>query len=200
MNKASRPAVRAALALGALAALATAPHAVQAQSSNGNASTSPPAATAALLRDIAGLEQKLVALAEAMPEASYDWRPGQGVRSVGEVVMHVAADNYFLPVFAGVDAPAATGIKPGDYPSVQAYEQRKATKAEAIQALRDSFVHLRAAMEGTDEAFLGRTADLFGNQMSGLDLWVMTATHLHEHLGQSIAYARSNGVVPPWSQ
>src|SRR5690606_42084896 len=63
-----------------------------------------------------------------------------------------------------------------------------------------SFVHLRAAMEGTDEAFLGRTVDLFGNQMSGLDLWVMTTTHLHEHLGQSIAYARSNGVVPPWSQ
>lgn len=200
MSKASHPAVRAALALGALAALATSPHAVQAQSSNGNAATSPPVVTATLLRDIARLEQKLVGLAEAIPESSYDWRPGEGVRSVGEVVMHVAADNYFLPVFAGVAAPAATGIKAGDYPSVQAYEQREATKAEAIQALRDSFVHLRAAMEGTDDAFLGRTVDVFGNQMTGLDLWVLTTTHLHEHLGQSIAYARSNGVVPPWSQ
>lgn len=159
-----------------------------------------PAVVDALMRDIDMLEQKLVGLAEAIPEEHYDWRPGEGVRSVGEVMMHVAADNYFIPTIAGVTAPAATGIKAGDYPSVLAYEGRSATKAEAIAATRESFVHLRTAMQAVDDAALDASLDVFGSPMSGLDLWILTATHLHEHLGQMIAYARSNSVVPPWSQ
>lgn len=159
----------------------------------------PPPAIAALLRDVAMVEQKLAGLVEAMPAEAYAWRPGEGVRSTGEVVMHIAADNYFLPTPAGVAAPASTGIKPDDYPSVQAYENRSATKAEALAAMRESFAHLRAAMEQADEAFLARELTIFGNSMTGLELWVLTTTHLHEHLGQLIAYARSNGVVPPWS-
>lgn len=159
-----------------------------------------PAVTQALVGDLARVEEKLIGLAEAIPEDKYGWRPGEGVRTVGEVVMHVAADNYFLPQYADVAAPEATGIKSGDYPSVQAYEGRQATKAEAVQAMRESFAHLRKAMEGSDQAFLDKQLDVFGMKMSGLDLWVMTATHLHEHLGQMIAYARSNAVVPPWSR
>jgi uncharacterized damage-inducible protein DinB len=159
-----------------------------------------PAVVEALLRDIAMLEGKLIGLAEAIPEEKYDWRPAAGVRSVREVMTHVAADNYFLPTFAALAAPETTGIKSGDYPSVQAYENRSIDKAAAVRALRDSFAHLRTGMQGVDEAFLARSLDVFGNRMSGLDLWVMTTTHLHEHLGQSIAYARSNGVVPPWSR
>lgn len=179
--------------------LAPATLSAQAQQAAARASATP-VVTQALLRDLERAEQKLVGLAEAIPEEHYGWRPAEGVRSVGEVLMHVAADNYFLPTFAEVAAPEASGIKAGDYPSVQAYEGRKASKAEALQALRDSFTHLRAAMERTDEAFLGRKLDVFGSEMSGMDLWVVTATHLHEHLGQLIAYGRANGVVPPWSR
>lgn len=159
-----------------------------------------PAVISSLLRDIDQLEQKLVGLAEAMPAAAMDWRPAEGVRSMNEVLMHVAADNYFLPTAAGVDAPAETGIRAGDYPSVQAYEQRQATKEEAIAAVRASFAHLRTAMRSTDDAFLARQLNLFGMELSGLDLWVLTTTHLHEHLGQNIAYARANNVKPPWSR
>ena len=171
----------------------------QAQSEAASASAAP-AVIEVLMRDIATLEGKLLGLAEAIPEDKYDWRPAEGVRSVREVMMHVAADNYFLPTFAGMAAPAETGIKSGDYPSVQAYEKRSASKAVALQALRESFAHLRSAMELADEAVLKQSFDVFGTKMSGLDLSVMTTTHLHEHLGQAIAYARSNGVVPPWSQ
>lgn len=193
---------RNAIRIITLAALGsvTLPASVSAQAAQAAAPSSAPAATQALLKDIAQLEQKLVALAEAMPEDKYGWRPGEGVRSVGEVMMHVAADNYFIPVFGGFAAPEATGIKAGSYPSVQAYENRKATKAETVQALKESFVHLRKSMGGTDQAFLEKKLNVFGSEMSGLDLWVLTATHLHEHLGQSIAYARSNGVKPPWSR
>jgi uncharacterized damage-inducible protein DinB len=159
-----------------------------------------PAVMEALMRDLAGVEEKLIGLAEAMPESAYGWRPGEGVRSVSEVMMHVAADNYFLPIAADVPAPAATGIKPNDYPSVQAYENRAATKAESIAAVRASFAHLRSAMQKADAPFMAKQLKLFGMDMTGMDLWVLTTTHLHEHLGQMIAYARSNNVVPPWSR
>ena len=159
-----------------------------------------PASVDALLRDIASVEQKVTSLIEAMPASAYAWRPGEGVRSTGEVVMHIAADNYFIPTIKGVAAPTATGIRANDYSTVQAYEQRSATKEEALREMRASFAHLRAAFEQTDQAFMSRQLDVFGTSMSGLDLWVMATTHLHEHLGQLIAYARSNGVVPPWSR
>jgi uncharacterized damage-inducible protein DinB len=180
--------------MGIAFAAVAAPAAVAAQGQEGV-----PPAVAALLRDLVQVEEKLTGLVEAMPAEAYAWRPGEGVRSTGEVVMHIAADNYFLPTPVGVTAPAATGIKPNDYPSVQAYERRSATKTEALAAMRASFAHLRAAMEQADEASLKRELSVFGSSMTGLELWVLTTTHLHEHLGQLIAYARSNGVVPPWS-
>ena len=164
------------------------------------AAASRPAVMNALLRDVTQVEEKMTALAGAIPEAKYAWRPADGVRSTAEVLVHVAADNWFLPTAVGVAAPAETGITAGDYPSVQAYEARTMTKAEAMATMRESFAHLRAAMEKADEAFLAQKIELFGSEMSGTDLWVLTTTHLHEHLGQMIAYARSNGVVPPWSR
>lgn len=159
-----------------------------------------PVVVGSLLRDVAQVEEKILALAEALPESAYAWRPSEGVRSVSEVLVHVAADNFFLPTAAGKTAPAATGIKAGDYSSVQAYEKRAMSKAQAMQAVRESFEFLRGSLGEADEAFLGRTLNLFGSEVGGTDLWVMTTTHLHEHLGQLIAYARSNDVVPPWSR
>lgn len=187
---------------GALLAVAALPPALQAQVQPAAArpAAAAPAVMQTLLRDLDMLERKIVGLAEAMPETSWSWRPGEGVRSVGEVAMHVAADNWFLPTVAGVAAPAASGIRAGDYASVQAYEARAADKAAALAELRASFAHLRKAMQETDAAFLGRQLQVFGQDMSGLDLWYLTMTHLHEHLGQAIAYARANGVVPPWSR
>lgn len=181
------------------------PTQLEAQSYDTQVSTAPGHAPAsaimeALLADIEQAESKLIALAEAMPASSWNWRPAEGVRSVGEVILHIAADNYFIPAFTGVAAPAETGIVVTSYPSVQAFESRELGKAEAIAEMRVSFEHLKRVMRGVDEAGLGATLDVFGTQMTGLRLWVLTATHLHEHLGQNIAYARSNGVVPPWSR
>lgn len=186
------------LAFTLAGAAAVAPADVHAQRTAADAAR--PAAMSALLRDIASVEEKVLSLGEAIPEENYGWRPADGVRSVSEVMVHVAADNWFLPTAIGVAAPAATGVKANDYPSVQAYEARAMSKAEALSAVRESFAHLRAAMERTDEAQLGQVLNLFGSEVSGVDLWVITTTHLHEHLGQLIAYARSNNVVPPWSR
>lgn len=153
-----------------------------------------------LLQDVGTVRGKLVGLAEAIPEESWSWRPGEGVRSVSEVVMHVSADNYLLPTAAGVEAPASTGIQGESYPSVQAFEGREVTRAEALAHLRDSFDHLEAAMEAAPRESMGEDVTIFGMEMTHQALWIMATTHLHEHLGQMIAYARTNGVVPPWSR
>lgn len=153
-----------------------------------------------LLYDVNTVEEKLLGLAEAMPAESYAWRPGEGVRSTAEVFIHVAADNWLLPAFAGRAAPAETGIRPDSYETVRAYEGRTMSRDEILAALRASFDHVKTAMAGTSAARLDEQVDVFGNPMTVRRLWVMTTTHLHEHLGQMIAYARSNDVVPPWSR
>lgn len=153
-----------------------------------------------LLFDLSQVEEKLMGLARAMPEESYDWRPGDGVRSVGEVFQHVAADNYLMPAFGGIPAPAATGIKPEDYQTAVAYETRDVGREAIIADLETSFAHLKQAMSDVPESTLGEDVSLFGRTFTVQQVWVLTVTHLHEHLGQAIAYARTNGVTPPWSR
>jgi uncharacterized damage-inducible protein DinB len=153
-----------------------------------------------LIADVSDVESKIVGLAKTMPEASYAWRPMPGVRSVGEAFTHVAADNYFLPIALGATAPASTGISGTDYKTVEAYEKKSRTRAEIIAEVEQSFVFLKKAMADTPDAKMDQTMKMFGRESSVRTTWVMTVTHVHEHLGQLIAYARSNKVTPPWSK
>lgn len=155
---------------------------------------------AELLRDLGQAEKKVLALAKAMPEAAWTWRPAgeASVRSTGEVFQHIAADNYLLPVLAGATAPPETGITK-DYKTVQAFEKKTMTREAVIAELEKSFAFLRTSMSGS-EGKLETSIDMFGQKSTTRGLWVTTLTHLHEHLGQLIAYARSNKVTPPWSK
>lgn len=151
-----------------------------------------------LQRDLDQVEKKVLGLARAIPESAYAWRPAEGVRSTGEVLQHIAADNYFLPVLAGIPAPAETGITK-DYKTAQAFEQKALTRDAAIAEVEKSFAFLRKALS-TAEGKLDVPIDMFGQKTTTRGLWIGTVTHLHEHLGQLIAYARSNKVIPPWSK
>ena len=144
------------------------------------------------------VEEKIVGLARAIPESAWDWRPAEGVRSVGEVFVHVAADNYFIPALMGVAPPAESGVT-GDYATVRAYEGRDVPKDQALAELEASFVFLYDALEQT-RYDLDRSFEFGGTTYQVGPMWVQGITHLHEHLGQGIAYARSNGVTPPWSR
>jgi DinB family protein len=184
-----RTSIRSAVSVAALLVLTSA--AAGAQS---------PSVVRDLIKDIGELEEKMVGLARAMPEASYAWRPSPGTRTTAEVFQHVAADNYLLPTGVGVSPPAATAIVGSDYKTVQAYETRKASRDEIIADLTRSFAHLKAAMEQANAAQLADSVKMFGQAFTRQQWWILTATHLHEHLGQMIAYARSNNVKPPWSR
>ncbi len=153
-----------------------------------------------LIRDVTEVERKVVGLARAIPAAAYDWRPGTGVRSASEVFMHVAADNYFMPAAMGISVPAETGINGKEYQSAVAFEKRTLTRDQIIAELEKSFAYLKKAMADTPDDKLDAAIDLFGRKTTSRASWISTTTHLHEHLGQLIAYARSSNVVPPWSK
>ena len=150
-----------------------------------------------LARSLEILEGKMVGLARAMPGDSYGWRPMEGVRSVGDVYAHAGGDNWYVQAILGIEVPPGTGVTT-DGATVGAYEKAAGDKDDIVAGMEASFTTLRAALDAS-RADMGRTVVLGENSITVADLWVRAIVHLHEHLGQSIAYARANGVVPPWS-
>ncbi|MGH7427427.1 MAG: DinB family protein [Candidatus Methylomirabilaceae bacterium] len=140
----------------------------------------------AQLDDAAG---KIQQLAEAIPQDKYTWRPGAGVRSMSEAFMHVAGGNYYLMTFAGVPAPAGTSE------NMDAITDR----AKVIDNLKRSFAHARAAIVAASDADLDKPTEMFGQKTTFRGVFMTEVAHAHEHLGQLIAYARMNGITPPWS-
>ena len=145
-----------------------------------------------VLRSLDDAQKKLLQLAEATSAEKFSWRPAEGVRSMGEILGHVAATNYFLPTIWGAKVPA--GVDP------RAFEKEAVDKAKAIDNLKKSFEHVRAAITAVPEGDLDKRVKLLAHEGTVREAIVILATHAHEHLGQSIAYARKNGIVPPWSQ
>src|SRR5918993_1588228 len=152
-----------------------------------------------LLTDLSTLEKKIIGLATAMPAAAHEWRPGKGVRSTSETLMHIAADNYFFPAVMGVTTPAETGITK-EYPTAAAFEKKVLGRDALIAELQKSFAFLRTTMNAVPPAKLDEPVTMFGQKTTNRGVWLMAVGHLHEHLGQLIAYARSNNVTPPWSK
>lgn len=148
--------------------------------------------------DVSAVQKKFIDLAQAIPESSYSWRP-PGARSIGEVLLHIAVDNYFLVIPMGKPAPATANIDAADFKTLAAFEKRQLSKAQIIAELEASFKHLHEGMNLTTDSNLNETIKFFGQDVSRRRAMLGTVTHMHEHLGQLIAYARSNNVTPPWS-
>jgi len=170
-------------------------------SSSALAQAAPPAAPAAAassfraeaLRLIEDAETKLARLAEAIPVEKYTWRPGEGVRSVSEVFLHLAGGNFSIPRRLGTPPPE--GFNP------QGFDKSTTDKAKVVQILKDSFEHVRKAVNNLADADAEKTSPwLGGRQATYREIVFFLASHEHEHLGQSIAYARMNGIVPPWTE
>ncbi|MBI1807919.1 MAG: DinB family protein [Ignavibacteria bacterium] len=142
------------------------------------------------LTELNDVEQKILDLARAMPAEEYSWRPMEDVRSVSEVYMHIGGANYLLPTFVGIKAPME--MKPD-------MEKTVTDKTKVIEFLKQSFDHIRAAVMNTSDADLDKPAKFFGQETTVRGIFFKAANHMHEHLGQSIAYARMNKVVPPWT-
>ena len=147
------------------------------------------------LADLDTVHVKIMALASAIPEDKYGWRPAAGVRSVSEVLMHVASEwYYYAPMSVAGKAPADFGPPKETLPKLEKIRGKREVRDQLTTAWR----HCKAQLSSADPARLtGRyepwnvTFDEAAFTMAG---------DLHEHLGQLIAYARSVGVKPPWSK
>jgi uncharacterized damage-inducible protein DinB len=150
----------------------------------------------AVANDVSDVQAKILSLAEAIPKAQYGWRPAEGVRSVGEVLMHLAAGNYVILERIGADSDAGTG--PGgrrlDDPGV-------VTDPDDIaEAVEESFRFAVEVVRTTPSEGLWGQAARAGQGTTLASQILLVQTHAHEHLGQLIAYARTIGVAPPWSR
>jgi uncharacterized damage-inducible protein DinB len=164
------------------------------------AQTAPPSAPAAAtfqsdwVSDVDFVGKRIVDLASAVPAEKYSWRPAPGVRSVSEVYMHIVGANYMLPSLVGGKVPEGVG---------RDMEKTVTDKAKVVEWLKKSIDNAKAVGGGISNADLDKMVKvpfLGGRELTERRILMIVQTHLHEHLGQSIAYARSNGVTPPWSE
>jgi uncharacterized damage-inducible protein DinB len=140
------------------------------------------------------VEKEILGIAEATPADKYGWRPAPGVRSVSEVFIHIVAGNYLFGGYTGMKPPAGM-----DMPSMMAMEKNVTEKAKVIEELKKSFVYVRAGVAALPDADLDKSVKFFGRDFTVRGVLLIGANHEHEHLGQSIAYARTNGITPPWA-
>lgn len=145
-----------------------------------------------VLAEVIIQEDKFTRLAEAIPADKYNWRPTPDVRSFAEVFLHVSAANYNLYKLVGTPPPSNIDVKN--------LEKSTTDKTKVIATLKDSFAHAKTAIKAMPDADLEKSLDWFGGKNTERGILLFIVRHAAEHLGQSIAYARFAGVVPPWSE
>jgi len=179
----------AVAAIAATAALSTPARAQDAAMSKEDAA----ALKTAFLADLEGVKGKFVQLGNAFPDDKMAWRPMEGVRSVAEVLALVASEfNGFVP--------SAVGGKAGLSREEMQAISKSTNKAELIGAINKAFDHTKAQFAAADPSTLTGKRPLMGQPRSLTEAAIFIGGDLHEHLGQLIAYARMNHVVPPWSK
>ena len=142
------------------------------------------------ISDMKEAEEKVESLAEAVPQDKYTWHPAEGVRSISEVYMHIVGGNYFLLTTVGGKMPEGL---------TRDMEKTVTDKAEIMKWLKDSYKAVTDFVSTMKDEELDQKQDFFGNQFTKRQILFVLMNHTHEHLGQSIAYARMNKIVPPWS-
>lgn len=144
---------------------------------------------------LAYTSDKVMQLAEAFSEDQYDWSPSEGVRSVRGVLTHVISANYFFGSKMGATVPSSINM--------QTLEQDlgEKSKKELTEALKDSYSYITDAIKNaSDDKLSGKVEFPFPGEFTGMTAALIGLSHTNEHLGQLIAYARSNDITPPWSE
>jgi uncharacterized damage-inducible protein DinB len=138
------------------------------------------------------VSRQLVALAEAIPAEKFAWRPAAGVRSTSEVFMHIAMANFYLLSVTGPKMPA-------DLTSAD-MEKTVTAKAEVIDWLKRSMDAIKSARLLLKPTDLQRKVKISNRDATVDGMYLRIIVHANEHMGQLVAYARMNGIVPPWSE
>ncbi len=147
-------------------------------------------ATSSLQASMSNNQQQIGSLTNAFSEDQYSWRPAEGIRSVSEAILHTAQANYFLASKLGFMPPE----------DVDLMSMEKITgKDKVIETLNKSFVFVLDKLGQINPDDYGKEVDLGFTKLNTLATMMVVLNHTGEHKGQLIAYARSIGVTPPWS-
>jgi uncharacterized damage-inducible protein DinB len=136
------------------------------------------------------VSSQLIVLAEATPAEKFTWRPARGVRSMSEVYMHIALTNFELLSVTGPKMPAAS----------DELERTVTAKADVIAWLKRSLEAVKTAHGAVKPADLRRKVKVDNHDAIVDSVYLRIIIHANEHMGQLVAYARMNGIVPPWSK
>ncbi len=143
------------------------------------------------LLDLDAMNKKYVSLAEALPAEKFNWRPSDDSRSFAEVFLHVSGERYQILALGGAKPPAGFDDK--------TYEKSTTDKARIIEELNKSENFAQATIQSMTNADFAKPLPKLGPDANDGDVVYILIADAHEHLGQVIAYARVNGVVPPWT-
>jgi uncharacterized damage-inducible protein DinB len=143
------------------------------------------------LADLQVVQKKFVDLANALPVGKLTWRPSADSRSFAEVFLHVAGERYQILALMGTEPPAGFDGK--------TYEKSTTDKERIVEELNKSWEFTQKAINGMANADFARAIPKLGPQANAGDVIYILVADAHEHLGQVVAYARVNGIVPPWT-
>jgi uncharacterized damage-inducible protein DinB len=143
------------------------------------------------LVDLDGVNKKFVSLAGALPQDKFTWRPSDDSRSFAEVFLHVAGERYGILALMGAAPP--TGFDP------KTYEKSTTDKTKIIEELNKSWEYTQKTIQGMANSDFAKLLPKLGPDANEGDVIYILVADAHEHLGQVIAYARVNGIVPPWT-
>lgn len=135
---------------------------------------------------------RVLELAKAMPAEKYNWRPMEGVSSVEEVYTHIAQSNFYY-LENSLDIPAPENVDVDNIESITG-------KDSVVAILEQSINHVKESIKAMPASKISKKTTMYGREANGQAVLMQLITHMSEHVGQSIAYARTNGVVPPWSE
>jgi len=143
------------------------------------------------LLDLERVQKKFVDLANAIPADKLTWRPSADSRSFAEVFLHVAGERYQILGLGGAVPPAGFDGK--------TYEKSTTDKAQIVAELNKTWEFAQKTINGMSNADFAKLLPKLGPQANAGDVVYILVADAHEHLGQVVAYARVNGIVPPWT-
>jgi uncharacterized damage-inducible protein DinB len=136
---------------------------------------------------------QVMQLAKAIPADKFSYTPQAGVRSVAQVCAHIISANYWFASKLGAKIPADV--------KMESIEMDLKTKDVIEKELKRSYDIMIEAIRNTKDNTLANTVEFpFPGEYTSMSAILISLAHSNEHLGQLIAYARMNGITPPWSE
>ena len=156
------------------------------------AQDAPPGIRGEILANMMDAGSKVQELAGAVPDGKFNYKPSKDVRSAGQVYLHLIGANYLFSSMIGAKPPMTMD-------EMYKLDTQTMEPAKIRQMLKDSYAFMSKALTDMPDSELETPVEIFGMKMTKRAMLMLAASHSHEHLGQSIAYARANNVTPPWT-